>query len=89
MSVHVLAACISLQTKHDCMYYSLFTAMRTAQSGFCNLPENTLDLKIRTGADPRSVRTRYGKSHVGSMQFSVCGKFPDSRKKTLLDSNES
>ena len=45
--------------------------------------ENTLDLKIRTGADPHSVRTLYGKTHVCSMQFSACGNFPDSCKKAI------
>ena len=35
--------------------------------------ENSLDLKIQTGADPHSVRTLYGKSHVCSMQFSAWG----------------
>ena len=45
--------------------------------------ENTLDLKIRTGADPHSVRTLYGKSHVFSMHFSAYGEFPDSYKTAL------
>ena len=45
--------------------------------------ENTLHLKIRTGADPHSVRTLYGKFHVFSMQFIACGKFPDSYKNTI------
>ena len=29
--------------------------------------ENTLNLKIRTGADPHSVRTRYGKSQFNAI----------------------
>ena len=45
--------------------------------------ENTLNLKIRTDADPHSVRTLYGKTQVSSMQFSVYGNFPDSYRKAL------
>ena len=45
--------------------------------------ENTLYFIIRTGADLHSVRTRYRKYHVCSMQFSVCGKFRDSCKKSI------
>ena len=46
--------------------------------------ENTLDLKIRTGADPHSVRTLYGKTQGFSMQFSACGNFPDSYEKSIM-----
>ena len=45
--------------------------------------ENTLDLKIRTGADSHSVRTLYGKIQVYAMQFSACGNFPDNYKKSI------
>ena len=47
---------------------------------FAILSLNTLELKIRTGPDPHSLRTQYGKSHVCAMQFSVWGKFPGSCK---------
>ena len=47
--------------------------------------ENTLNLKIRTDADPHSVRTLYGKTQVSSMQFSVYGNFPDSYRKAFTE----
>ena len=37
-----------------------------------------------TGADPHSVRTSHQKSHVCSMQFSVCEKFPDIYKNSIM-----
>ena len=46
--------------------------------------QNTLELKIRTGADPHLVRIWYEKCHVCSTQFSVCGIFPDSCKNSII-----
>ena len=46
-----------------------------------------LELKIRTGTDTHSIGTQHGKYHVCSMQFSVCGKFPDSCKNSIMDAS--
>ena len=94
MSVHVyhslfggLFLYISLPNQRDCargykikpFYSDAHCTVRILSFSI----ENTFDFKIRTSANPQSIRTPYGNSHVRSMQFSACGKFPDRYKNSI------